>query len=270
VPFNDEEAIHGVFEEHGDSIAAVLTEPILGNYGIVHPVDGYLETLRDVTDDHGSLLVFDEVITGFRVGGLQCAQGKFGVTPDITTLAKVIGGGFPIGAIGGRAEIIEHFTPAGDVFQSGTFSGHPVTMAAGLETLRYAAENDVYDHVNELGEQLRSGLTDILADQAPQYTVVGSDSMFKVIFTRDGPDSTDGHCEAGCRQRKDCPWYNYCPKNGADIKQAETERWERLFWPAMKEQGVFLTANQFESQFICDAHTEEDIEEALEAYKTAL
>jgi len=270
VPFNDEEAIHGVFEEHGDSIAAVLTEPILGNYGIVHPVDGYLETLRDVTDDHGSLLVFDEVITGFRVGGLQCAQGKFGVTPDITTLAKVIGGGFPIGAIGGRAEIIEHFTPAGDVFQSGTFSGHPVTMAAGLETLRYAAENDVYDHVNELGEQLRSGLTDILADQAPQYTVVGSDSMFKVIFTRDGPDSTDGHCEAGCRQRKDCPRYNYCPKNGADIKQAETERWERLFWPAMKEQGVFLTANQFESQFICDAHTEEDIEEALEAYKTAL
>jgi len=270
VPFNDEEAIHGVFEEHGDSIAAVLTEPILGNYGIVHPVDGYLETLRDVTDDHGSLLVFDEVITGFRVGGFQCAQGKFGVTPDITTLAKVIGGGFPIGAIGGRAEIIEHFTPAGDVFQSGTFSGHPVTMAAGLETLRYAAENDVYDHVNELGEQLRSGLTDILADQAPQYTVVGSDSMFKVIFTRDGPDSTDGHCEAGCRQRKDCPRYNYCPKNGADIKQAETERWERLFWPAMKEQGVFLTANQFESQFICDAHTEEDIEEALEAYKTAL
>ena len=270
VPFNDESAVREVFEEHGDDIAAVLTEPILGNYGIVHPEDGYLETLREVTDEHGSLLVFDEVITGFRVGGLQCAQGKFGVTPDLTTLAKVIGGGFPIGAIGGRAEIIEQFTPAGDVFQSGTFSGHPVTMAAGLETLRYAAENDVYDHVNELGEQLRSGLRDILADQAPEYTVVGTDSMFKVVFTRDGPTEESDHCEAGCRQRPDCARYDTCPKDGTDIKRADTERWERLFWPAMKEQGIFLTANQFESQFVCDAHTEKDIEQTLEAYKEAL
>ncbi|MES3162280.1 MAG: glutamate-1-semialdehyde 2,1-aminomutase [Halorubrum sp.] len=270
VPFNDEEAVHEIFEEHGEDIAAVLTEPILGNTGIVHPVEGYLETLRDVTEEHGALLVFDEVITGFRVGGLQCAQGKFDVTPDVTTFGKIVGGGFPVGAIGGKSEIIEQFTPAGDVFQSGTFSGHPVTMAAGLETLRYAAENDVYDHVNDLGEQLRSGLTDIVADQAPEYTVAGTDSMFKVLFTREGPSDTTGQCEAGCRQRPDCPRYDYCPKNGSDIQQAETERWERLFWPAMKEQGIFLTPNQFESQFVCDAHTEEDIEETLEAYKEAL
>ena len=270
VPFSDVSAVREVFAEHGDDIAAVLTEPILGNYGIVHPEDGYLETLREVTDDYGALLVFDEVITGFRVGGLQCAQGKFGVTPDVTTFGKIVGGGFPVGAIGGRTEIIEEFTPAGDVFQAGTFSGHPVTMAAGLETLRYAAENDVYDHVNSLGEQLRSGLTDIVADQAPEYTVVGTDSMFKVIFTRDGPAADASHCEAGCRQRPDCPRYEVCPKNGTDVKRAETERWERLFWPAMKEQGVFLTPNQFESQFICDAHMEEDIEETLEAYKEAL
>jgi glutamate-1-semialdehyde 2,1-aminomutase len=270
VPFNDEEAIRDVFRAHGDDIAAVMTEPILGNYGIVHPVEGYLETLREVTEDHGSLLIFDEVITGFRVGGLQCAQGKFGVTPDITTFGKIVGGGFPVGAIGGKAEIIEHFTPAGEVFQSGTFSGHPVTMAAGLETLRYAAREDVYDHVNELGEQLRSGLTDIVADQAPEYTVAGTDSMFKVLFTRDGPGEMDGHCETGCRQRPDCPRYEYCPKNGTDVSQAETERWERLFWPAMKEQGIFLTPNQFESQFVCAAHTEEDIERTLEAYKEAL
>jgi glutamate-1-semialdehyde 2,1-aminomutase len=270
VPFNDEEVIHDVFEEHGEDIAAVLTEPVLGNYGIVHPVEGYHETLREVTEDHGALLIFDEVITGFRVGGLQCAQGKFGIDPDITTFGKIVGGGFPVGAIGGKAEIIEQFTPAGEVFQSGTFSGHPVTMAAGLETLRYAAENDVYDHVNDLGEQLRSGLTDIVVDQAPEYTVAGTDSMFKVLFTREGPDGDAGHCEAGCRQRPDCPRYEYCPKNGSDVKQAETERWERLFWPAMKEQGIFLTPNQFESQFVSDAHSEEDIEKTLEAYKEAL
>jgi len=270
VPFNDEDAVRDVFDEHGHEIAAVLTEPILGNYGIVHPEDGYHETLRALTDEHGALLIFDEVITGFRVGGLQCAQGKFGVTPDVTTFGKIIGGGFPVGAIGGRTEIIEEFTPAGEVFQSGTFSGHPVTMAAGLETLRYAAENGVYDHVNALGERLRAGLTDIVADQAPAYTVVGTDSMFKVIFTRDGPAEFGEHCEAGCRQRPACPRYGHCPKNGTDVKRADTERWERLFWPAMKEGGLFLTPNQFESQFVCDAHTEEDIQEALEAYKAAL
>ncbi|MBV0925699.1 glutamate-1-semialdehyde 2,1-aminomutase [Halomicroarcula limicola] len=270
VPFNDEEAAHTVFAKHGDDIAAVLTEPMLGNYGIVHPVEGYHETLRDLCDEHGSLLVFDEVITGFRVGGLQCAQGKFDIDPDLTTFGKIVGGGFPVGAIGGKSEIVEQFTPSGDVFQSGTFSGHPVTMAAGLETLRYAAENDVYDHVNGLGDRLRSGLQDILEDQAPEYTVVGTDSMFKVVFTRDAPDSFEGHCEAGCQQREECPRYEHCPKNAGDIKRAETERWERLFWPKMKEQGVFLTANQFESQFVCGAHTEEDIEEALEAYKEAI
>jgi glutamate-1-semialdehyde 2,1-aminomutase len=271
VPFNDHTAVRDVFDAHGDEIAAVLTEPILGNYGIVHPVDGYLDTLRELTSDNDALLILDEVITGFRVGGLQCAQGKFDVTPDLTTFGKIIGGGFPVGAIGGRTEIVEAFTPAGDVFQSGTFSGHPVTMAAGLETLRYAAENDVYDHINELGRELRSGLVDIVADQAPEYTVVGSDSMFKVIFTRDGPAAADGEtCQDGCRQDPHCPAFDHCPKHGADVKRADTERWERLFWPAMKEEGVFLTPNQFESQFVCDAHTEADIEEALEAYKTAL
>ena len=273
VPFNDFEAASEVFEAHGEDIAAVLTEPILGNYGIVYPEEGYHEHLRELTEENGSLLVFDEVITGFRVGGLQCAQGKFGVEPDLTTFAKIIGGGFPVGAIGGRADLIEMYTPAGDVFQSGTFSGHPVTMAAGLETLRYAADNDVYDHVNTLGEKLRAGLTDILADRAPEYTVVGTDSMFKVVFTREAggarPDSED-HCESGCRQRPSCPRYEACPKTGADVKAAETQRWVRLFRSGMQEEGVLLPANQFESQFVSAAHTEADIEETLEAYKEAL
>jgi len=270
VPFNDAEAVRAVFEERGEEIAAVLAEPILGNCASVGPVAGYLETLREVTDDHGALLIFDEVMTGFRVGGLQCAQGKFGVEPDLTTLAKVIGGGFPVGAVGGPAEIVERFTPTGDVFQAGTYSGHPLSLTAGLETLRYAAKNDVYDHVDELGETLRSGLTDILEDRAPEYTVTGYDSMFKVVFTRAGPRDPDDQCGAGCRQDPDCPQHDYCPKNGADVDAAETERWERLFWPAMREQGVFLTANQYESQFLSYAHTEEDIEETLAAYKKAL
>jgi glutamate-1-semialdehyde 2,1-aminomutase len=273
LPFNDEAAARDLFAEHGDGIAAVLTEPILGNYGVVHPVEGYHETLRELCDDHGALLIFDEVITGFRVGGLGCAQGKFGVQPDLTTFAKIVGGGFPVGAVGGSAELLEMFTPAGDVFQSGTFSGHPVTMAAGLETLRYAAENDVYDHVNALGERLRSGLTDILADRAPEYTVVGTDSMFKTIFTREAGDARStraDHCEAGCRQRPGCPRYGACPKTGADVQTAEAERWVRLFRTETQEEGVLLPANQFESQFVCAAHTEEDIERTLEAYKEAL
>ena len=270
VPFNDAAAVERVFEHHGDEIAAVLTEPILGNMGIVMPVDGYHETLRELCDEHGSLLIFDEVITGFRVGGLQCAQGKFGVTPDLTTFGKIVGGGFPVGAVGGPAELIEQFSPSGDVFQSGTFSGHPVTMAAGLATLEYAAEHDVYDHINSLGEQLRSGLTDLIADQAPGYTVAGTDSIFKVIFTRGGESARSDHCQAGCQQDPDCPQFERCPKTGSDVANADTERWERLFWQAMKDQGIFLTANQYETQFISYAHTEADIEETLDAYADAL
>ena len=270
VPFNDEAAVEAVFEEHGEDVAAVLTEPILGNMGIVAPVDGYHETLRNLCDAHGSLLVFDEVITGFRVGGLACAQGKFGVTPDLTTFGKVVGGGFPVGAVGGAAEIIESFTPSGNVFQAGTFSGHPVTMAAGYETLKFAAENDVYEHVNALGEKLRAGIADILEDRAPAYTVVGTDSMFKTVFTRRGPDDATGQCASGCEQRADCPRYDYCPKTGADVAAAETERWERVFWQEMKDRGVFLTANQFESQFVSYAHTEVDVEETLDAYQETL
>ncbi|MFB6281143.1 MAG: glutamate-1-semialdehyde 2,1-aminomutase [Haloferacaceae archaeon] len=270
VPFNDPEAASRVFEAHGEEIAAVLVEPILGNTGIVHPVDGYHEHLRDLCDEHGALLVFDEVITGFRIGGLGCAQSLLGVTPDLTTFGKIVGGGFPVGAVGGRADVMAELTPAGEVFQAGTFSGHPVTMAAGLESLRYAAEHDVYEHVNRLGERLRAGITEIAAERAPEYTVVGTGSMFKTVFTREGPDDPAGQCEAGCEQRPDCPRYDRCPKTGADVDDAATDRWERLFRQRMREAGVFLTANQFESQFVSYAHTEEDVEETLAAYEDAL
>ncbi|GGM74333.1 glutamate-1-semialdehyde 2,1-aminomutase [Halarchaeum rubridurum] len=248
VPFNDEAAVTELFEAHGDDIAAVLVEPILANKGIVEPREGYHETLRDLTDDHGALLVFDEVITGFRVGGLSCAQGKYGITPDLTTFGKVIGGGFPVGAIGGRTEVMEEFTPAGDVFQAGTFSGHPVTMAAGLETLTYAAENDVYEHVNDLGERLRDGLRDVVSERAPEYSVVGTDSLFKVVFTRDGE----------------------APRNGSDVGRANVQRWNRVFRPQMLDRGIMLSQNQFESQFVSYAHTAADVEETVEAYRDAL
>ncbi|PSQ20894.1 aspartate aminotransferase family protein [Halobacteriales archaeon QS_8_65_32] len=270
VPFNDTEAVTEVFAEHGEEIACVLVEPVLANTGIVTPIEEYHETLRDLCDDSGALLVFDEVITGFRVGGLACAQGKFGVTPDVTTFGKLIGGGFPVGAIGGRVEIMETFTPTGDVFQSGTFSGHPVTMAAGLESLTFAAENDVYEHVHELGDRLRRGLTEIVADQAPEYTVAGTDGMFKLLFGRDAPANFDNHCEAGCAQRDSCPRYGTCPKTGTDVARGETDRWRRVFWGEMRDQGVLLSQNQFESQFVTYAHTAEDVDETLEAYKEAL
>ncbi|MFQ3318046.1 MAG: glutamate-1-semialdehyde 2,1-aminomutase [Natronomonas sp.] len=270
IPFNDPDAARRAFEEHGDDIAAVLVEPVQANMGIAHPLEGYHETLEELCDDYGSLLIFDEVITGFRVGGLQCAQGKLGVDPDITTFGKIIGGGFPVGAIGGKTEYIEQFSPTGDVFQAGTFSGHPVTMAAGLETLQFCAENDVYDHVNELGRQIRAGLTDILADHAPEYTVVGTDSIFKVVFTRSDDPPQDDCCANGCRQDSSCSRFDSCPKRGTDVKKAETERYARLFRPEMVEQGVLVSQNQFEANFVSYGHTEDDVEETLEAYKEAL
>jgi glutamate-1-semialdehyde 2,1-aminomutase len=248
VPFNDAEAAKEAFERHGDDIACVLVEPLLANKGIVEPVEGYHETLRDLTDEHDSLLVWDEVITGFRVGGLGCAQSKYGITPDLTTFGKIVGGGFPVGAIGGRTDLMEEFTPVGDVFQAGTFSGHPVTMAAGLETLEFAAESDVYGHVNDLGSQLREGLEDVVAERAPEYSVVGTDSLFKVAFTRDGRP----------------------PETGADVAAGAVERWNRVFRPQMLDAGVMLSQNQYESQFVSYAHTEEDVERTLDAYRSVL
>ncbi|CAM2897543.1 MULTISPECIES: glutamate-1-semialdehyde 2,1-aminomutase [Halobacterium] len=269
VPFNDADAVTEVFETHGDDIAAVLVEPILANKGIVEPVAGYHETLRDLTHDHGALLIWDEVITGFRVGGLGCAQSEFDITPDVTTFGKIIGGGFPVGAIGGRTDVMEEFTPTGDVFQAGTFSGHPVTMAAGLETLQYAAENDVYEHVNRLGGRLREGLAAVVAEHAPAYTVVGRDSMFKVVFTRDG-DAQSGACTDGCRQEPDCERHAACPKTGADVGDAAVQRWNRVFRPQLLDAGVLLSQNQFESQFVSYGHTEADVDETIEAYRNAL
>jgi glutamate-1-semialdehyde 2,1-aminomutase len=140
-------------------------------------------------------------------------------------------------------------------------------MAAGLETLRYAKDENVYDHVNQLGDELRAGMTDVLEDYAPEYTVTGTDSVFKTVFTRETPDDLEDACDAGCEQNQDCPRYGVCPKDAGDVADAETERWKRLYWTEMLEEGVFLTPNQFEPQFVGYAHDEEDVEETLEAYE---
>ena len=215
-------------------------------------------------------MIFEEVIPGFRIGGLGCAQSVFDIDPDLTTFGKIIGGGFPVGAIGGKTEYVEQFTPAGDVFQAGTFSGHPVTMAAGLETLRFCAENDVYERVNGLGRRLREGLSEIAAARAPEYTVVGTDSIFKLVFTRAEGTPQGGPCANGCRQDPACSRHGGCPKRGTDVRKAETDRYARLFRPAMREQGILLSQNQFEANFVSYGHTEEDVEKTLEAYKEAL
>ena len=270
VPFNDEPAMHEVFEEHGDDIAGVLIEPVQANMGIVTPEAGYHEAVADLCDEHGALLVWDEVITGFRVGGLGCAQGKYGIDPDITTFGKIIGGGYPVGAIGGKTEYVEQFTPSGDVFQAGTFSGHPVTMAAGLETLRFCAEEGVYDHVNDLGRRLREGLTEVVADRAPGYTVTGLDSMFKLVFTRaDGAPQSEC-CANGCRQDHSCDRYDACPKRGTDTNRAATGRYARVFRPRMLDEGVLVSQNQYECNFVSWGHTAEDVERTLETYEECL
>jgi len=270
IPFNDPEAAHEAFEAHGEEIAGVLVEPVQANAGIAWPVEGYHETLADLCDDHGALLIFDEVITGFRLGGLGCAQSLFGIDPDLTTFGKIIGGGFPVGAIGGKTEYVEQFTPSGDVFQAGTFSGHPVTMAAGLANLQYAAENDVYDHVDRLGRRLREGLTEIVADQSPGYTVVGGGSLWKLCFTRaDSPVQSAG-CGNGCRQDADCDRFEECPKRGTDAARMETDRYARVFRPKMREEGILVSQNQYESNFVSYAHTESDVDRTLEAYKQCL
>jgi glutamate-1-semialdehyde 2,1-aminomutase len=270
VPFNDETAMHEVFEEHGDDIAGVLIEPVQANMGIVTPEAGYHEAVADLCDEHGALLVWDEVITGFRVGGLGCAQGKYGIDPDITTFGKIIGGGYPVGAIGGKTEYVEQFTPSGDVFQAGTFSGHPVTMAAGLETLRFCAEEGVHDHVNDLGRRLREGLTEVVADRAPGYTVTGLDSMFKLVFTRADGASQSECCANGCRQDPSCDRYDACPKRGTDTNRAATDRYARVFRPRMLDEGVLVSQNQYECNFVSWGHTAEDVERTLESYEECL
>ncbi|EJJ6337636.1 glutamate-1-semialdehyde 2,1-aminomutase [Staphylococcus pseudintermedius] len=243
VPYNDLEAVKYAFEEFGDDIAAVIVEPVSGNMGVVPPINNFLQGLRDITKENEALLIFDEVMTGFRVG-YNCAQGYFNVIPDLTCLGKVIGGGLPVGAFGGRKEIMDHIAPSGDIYQAGTLSGNPLAMTSGYMTLSQLTPES-YDYFNELGDMLEEGLTEIFAKHQVPLTVNRAGSMIG-FFLNEGPVT-----------------------NFKEANQSDLELFGQLY-RELAEQGIFLPPSQFEGMFLSTAHTKEDIEKTLHAFDIAL
>jgi glutamate-1-semialdehyde 2,1-aminomutase len=237
LPFNSVDALEQAFRSFGDRIAAVIVEPVVGNMGCIPPLPGYLEAMREITARHGALLIFDEVMTGFRVafGG---AQGRFGIRPDLTTLGKVIGGGLPVGAYGGRRDIMSKVAPAGPIYQAGTLSGNPLAVAAGLAMLRY-----LKSHPETYG-QLESRAAELCSAAPAGVTVNRVGSMFTFFFI-DGP-VTD--------------WES--------AKRCDTAHFGRFF-RAMLEQGIYLAPSQFEAAFVSAAHTEADIGKTIDAARQA-
>jgi glutamate-1-semialdehyde 2,1-aminomutase len=243
-PFNDAGAVRAIFETRGAEVAAVIVEPVAGNMGVVPPAPGFLETLRDLCTHHGAVLIFDEVITGFRVayGG---AQTLYGIRPDLTCLGKIIGGGLPVGAYGGRADLMRHVAPLGGVYQAGTLSGNPLAVAAGLATIRALASGGVYARLEELGERLARGLVGGAAGAGVALTVNRVGSMLTGFFC------------AG-------PVTDY-----ASAKRADTARYARFFH-ALRARGVYFAPSQFEAAFVSLAHTEADIDATVKVAADAL
>ena len=243
-PFNDLDAVRALFRERGREIAAVIVEPIAGNMGVVAPRPGFLEGLREITRAHDSVLIFDEVITGFRVayGG---AQELYGVRADLTCLGKVIGGGLPVGAYGGSRRLMNHVAPLGSVYQAGTLSGNPIAVAAGLATLAQLRDPDVYTRLEALGAALEGGLRSAAEQARVPLTVNRVGSMLTGFF-----------CEG--------PVTDY-----ASAKRADTKRYARYFH-GMLERGVFLAPSQFEAAFVSLAHTDADLAQAARAAAQAL
>ncbi|WP_406656798.1 glutamate-1-semialdehyde 2,1-aminomutase [Methanolobus sp. ZRKC2] len=243
VPFNDIEALTTLMEKYSDDLAAFILEPVMGNIGPVLPEKDYLQEVRKVTEENDVVLIFDEVITGFRLS-MGGAQEYYGVTPDMTTLGKIIGGGLPIGIFGGKKEIIEMIAPSGSVYQAGTYSGSPASVAAGLTVLDVLEKEDVHKKLSFAGDKLRSGLSDVVADLGLDYTVSGISSMFKIFF--------------GDR-----------PLNYQDVLKCDKEGYLNFFFK-MLDSGVFLPPSQFETNFLSTAHIDEDIEKTLAAYEANL
>lgn len=243
VPYNDIEAMTEAIEAYKEDLAAVIIEPVLGNIGPVLPKKGYLEDVRAVTEENDVVLIFDEVITGFRLA-MGGAQEYYGITPDMTTLGKILGGGFHIGVIGGKREIMENISPVGAVYQAGTFNGSPVSMAAGLAVIDTLKREKVYQKVNKAGNSLRSALSDVIADLRLDYSVSGIGSMFKVFFG-------------------DMP-YNY-----QDALKCDKEKFN-VFFKKMLSHGIFLPPSQYETNFLSLAHSQEDIDKTIGAYQRNL
>jgi glutamate-1-semialdehyde 2,1-aminomutase len=237
--FNDFSAVEKAFSEYGKEIAAVIVEPIPGNMGVVLPEKGFLEFLREITLKYKALLIFDEVITGFRIGP-SGAQGKYGINPDLTCLGKIIGGGLPVGAYGGKEEIMSLVSPEGPVYQAGTLSGNPIAVAAGIATLKELLKPGTYERLEYLSEKLEKGIREVLKELKLSYQVNRAGSMLTLFFTE---------------------------KEVKDFQGALTSDTEKfaIFWQKMLEEGIYLPPSQFEAWFVSLAHGEKEIEKTISA-----
>lgn len=244
LPFNNFEKLEEVFEKFGDQLAAVILEPFPANAGLVFPKEGYLQKLRDLTTKHGVVLIFDEVMTGFRVakGGVQ---ELVGITPDLTAMGKVIGGGLPVGAFGGKAEIMDYLAPIGPVYQAGTLSGNPVALAAGLAQMKAMEEQNGYARLETLGAQLEEGVLSILKEKGLPYSWNRVGSMFCLFFTDEEITNVD------------------------NVMKSDMEHFRKFFWKAL-EGGVYFAPSPYETGFISTAHTAQDIEQTLEVVSNSL
>lgn len=237
IPFNNEEAVTNLVEKEGNDIAAIIVEPIMGNIGCILPKEGYLKFLRRITTQNNIVLIFDEVITGFRIaeGG---AQEYFGITPDLVTLGKILGGGFPMGALAGKKELMEMIAPSGTVYQAGTFNGNPISVTAGIAMLNQL-NNSFYSELDKKGNIMRSGIQDILDDNSLDFKLMGLSSMFQIYFTNNEV-------------------YDY-----SSAKSADTEKFDHYFHTLLKN-GVFVPPSQFECCFLSLMHDTEDIQKTLD------
>lgn len=242
--YNDIDGVRAWFESHGDHVACVIVEPIAGNMNCIPPVPGFLETLRELCNRFGAILIFDEVMTGFRVSS-ACAQGLYGVAPDLTTLGKIIGGGMPVGAFGGRRDIMEHLAPVGPVYQAGTLSGNPIAMTAGLKTLEILSRPGFHEALEEKTRTLVAGLLDAAADAGIPMTATQVPGMFGLFFTRETVT-------------------RYAQATACDLDSF------RKFFHGMLAEGIYLAPSAFEAGFISNAHSETDIADTIAAAQRVL
>ncbi|MEI6736848.1 MAG: glutamate-1-semialdehyde 2,1-aminomutase [Pseudomonadota bacterium] len=235
--YNDQAGLEAAFAKIGDSLAAVIIEPIAGNMNFVMPSLAYMQALRALCTKHGTILIFDEVMTGFRVG-LGGVQGHYGITPDLTTLGKIIGGGMPVGAFGGRRDIMAHMAPLGGVYQAGTLSGNPVAVSAGLKTLELISKPGFFEALSISTKRLCDGLTAAAHDAGEAFSAASLGGMFGIFFSATPPNSY------------------------AEVMQTNRERFT-LFFHAMLERGVYLAPSAYEAGFVSKAHTDADIDQTV-------
>ncbi|MBR3772717.1 MAG: glutamate-1-semialdehyde 2,1-aminomutase [Clostridium sp.] len=243
--YNNLDSVKAIFEENKNEIACIIVEPIAANMGVVLPKEGFLQGLRDLCDANDSLLIFDEVITGFRLG-IEGASGYFGIKPDLLTFGKIIGGGMPVGAYGGRKDVMQVISPSGGVYQAGTLSGNPVAMSAGIAQLTILKENpSIYDRISSLGERFREGAAKLIEEKQLPCQIIGVGSLSCLYFTKEKV-------------------VDY-----ATAKTSDTEKFGKYF-QEMLVRGNYFGPSQFESVFISAAHTEEDIDKTIEDMREVL